>query len=277
LTILISTLAVLPGGAAELWDLMKSSEIDAKFAKLQKPLDVILKPNYTVHFRMSSGEATPWQVHFDADELWFVRRGAAKVTLADFTLMAGVAGPSAQPYDVGAGDVVNVPRDKAYMIAPAGSRFEYVAVRILPSERHTPQVGTGSNQNAKPMPPVVTKAQIEAKLASLDKNENLHNSGAVIINYIVAPPSWPKPSIPESHMTCDDFYSIRLGSARFAVDGYIAGAQEQPAGEIHGTSAVGAREYTAGVGDLVSIPRNTMHYMAPETPRFGYLLVKVCD
>src|SRR6516165_6570711 len=127
LTILISTLAVLPGGAAELWDLMKSSEIDAKFAKLQKPLDVILKPNYTVHFRMSSGEATPWQVHFDADELWFVRRGAAKVTLADFTLMAGVAGPSAQPYDVGAGDVVNVPRDKAYMIAPAGSRFEYVA------------------------------------------------------------------------------------------------------------------------------------------------------
>jgi hypothetical protein len=84
---------------------------------------------------------------------------------------------------------------------------------------------------------------------------------------------------PESHITCDDFYSIRLGSARFAVDGYIVGAKEQPAGEIHGIhgTAIGAREYTAGVGDLVSIPRNTMHYMAPEAPRFAYLLVKVCD
>ena len=99
----------------------------------------------------------------------------------------------------------------------------------------------------------------------------------MIVNYVVAPPSWPKPSIPESHMICDDFYFVRLGTARFAVDRYIVDPKEQPAGEIHGASAIGAREYTVGPGDLISIPRNSMHYMVPGSGRFGYLLVKLCE
>lgn len=267
---------VLPLSAAELWDVMKSADVDARFARTQQSLEVLMKPNFTVIFRVNSA-VTPWQIHPEADEFWFVRHGSAKVGLADFTLMTGVAGNSAKEYDASAGDVMSVPRDKAYRITPAAGRFEYVAVRIFPTERHVPRVGIGAGANNHIMPTLLTKAEIDDRMAHLEKNQTLHSQGVVLINAIVAPPSWPKPSIPESHMTCDDFYSVRLGRARFAVDGYIVNPKEQPAGEIHGTSAIGAREYTVAPGDLISIPRNTMHYMAPESTRFGYLLVKVCE
>ena len=271
------SLLALPGRSAPLWDVMKSADVDAKFAGTQQSLDVLVKQNLIVTFRVNSGVGTPWRTHPEADELWFVRRGSAKVTLGDFTLMAGVAGGSAKEQHVSAGDAVNVPRNRAYRIAPGAGRFEYVAVRVFPDHRHTPLVGTGADLDPKPMPPLAAKSEIDAKLAGLEKNENLHSLGAVIVNYIVAPPSWPKPSVPESHMVCDDFYFVRLGTARLAVDGYIVNPKEEPAGEIHGTSAVGAREYTVGPGDLISIPRNTMHYLAPESARFGYLLVKFCE
>jgi mannose-6-phosphate isomerase-like protein (cupin superfamily) len=238
--------------------------------------DLLMKPNYMVSFRTNS-DATAWRIHPEADELWFVRRGSAKVILADFTLMVGIAGGTAKEYAASAGDVVNVPRNQGYRILPSPGPFDYVAVRVFPEKRHTPLVGLGAGAEPKPMPPLIAKAEIESKLASIGKNENVHSSGAVILNYIVAPPSWPQPAIPEAHLTCDDLYFVRLGSARIAVDGYIVNPKEQPAAEIHGEKAIGAREYTVGAGDLISIPRNTMHAITPESARFGYLLVKVCD
>lgn len=264
-----------PVACAELWDVMKSAEVDARFAKMQRPVEVVSKPNFAAVFRVSSG-VTDWQMHPEADELWFVRSGSAKVSLGDAKPMAGMPGAATQQFDAATGDIVNVPRNNAYRIAPGGGRFEYVALRIFPSRRHLPLMGSGAT-SPKPMPTVVTKAQIDAALASAKKIENLHSSGAAIVNYIVSPPVWPKPSIPESHMACDDFYFIRLGTAHAMIDGYIVNPKEEPAGEIHGTSAVGARAYTVGPGDLAWIPRNTMHYMVPDSPRFGYLLVKVCE
>src|SRR6266536_563542 len=108
-------------GRCEMRDVVKSPEVDKLFARTGQSLEVLAKTNYGVVFRASSGGPGARQTHPDADEFWFVRHGAAKVSL----------GPGGQQaYDVRAGDVVNVPRTTAYQVAPSAGRFEYVAVRI---------------------------------------------------------------------------------------------------------------------------------------------------
>src|ERR671924_2355497 len=73
---------------------MKSAEVDAHFAKIQDSWDVYTKTNHAVTFRVAS-KKTGMTNHAEADEYWFVRKGAAKVALA---------GDAA--HNVGAGDVV---------------------------------------------------------------------------------------------------------------------------------------------------------------------------
>lgn len=272
----ILLLGAPPGHCAKNSDVLKSAEVDAMLANTQHSLSIVAQPNYSVALQVNSGPSGSPKKDPVADEIWSVRRGTAKLLLGDLSQRKRAAS-SDQQYKVGAGDIVNIPRNKAYQIIPGTARFEYVVIRIFPSERHLPRIGSGSGPEPHPMPTVAPKSVIDARFARADKNEILYSAGAVLISYIVAPPSWPKPSLPEAHMTCDDFYFIRLGTARIAIGGTIVNPKEQPAGEIHGTSAIGAREYALGPGDLVSIPRHTMHDLAPESARFGYLLVKICD
>ena len=71
-----------------------------------------------------------WILHSDADEFWFVRRGSAKVSL------------NGRDHDVNVGDVLHVPRTTAYQVTSAAGGFEYVALRVFPTERHT-RIGIG--------------------------------------------------------------------------------------------------------------------------------------
>lgn len=248
-------------GRCQIRDVVKSSEIDKTFARTARSLEVLAKTNYAVEFRVSSGSAGVRQTHPDADEFWFVRHGSASVLLAG------------RRHDVTAGDVVNVPRTTAYEITPAAGRLEYVAVRIFPTGRPT-RIGIGAAPEPHPMPDVAAKAQIDATLASADKNVLLHSAGAVLINHVIYK-SAPGPR--EVHSTCDDLYFVRLGTARAEIDGTLIHGKEDPPGEIRGTGVTGARVFDIAPGDMVMIPRNTAHFMDPGSNRLGYLLVKVCD
>jgi len=247
----------------QLRDVVKTEEIDKMFARARPSLEVLSKPNLAVAFRVASGSSGAWQTHPGADEFWFVRHGGAGVSL----------GTAAQHYDVAAGDVVSVPRTTAYQITPGATAFEYVAVSILPAERHL-GIGIGAAGTPRPMPPVARKADIDATLASADKNVTLHSAGATLINHVVYP-STPGPW--EVHQTCDDLYFMRLGTARAQLDGTLVNAKEDPPGEPRGTGVTGARTFTIGPGDMVWIPRNTAHHMDPSSHKLGYLLVKVCE
>ncbi len=79
----------------------------------------------------------------------------------------------------------------------------------------------------------------------------------------------------EVHSYIDDIYFVRLGTAVARVDGHLVNPTEVSPGEVRGTGAFGFREYKIGVGDILSIPRNTMHYMDPGPEKLGYLLLKV--
>ena len=104
-------------GLCQVRDVLKNAGIDQMFARTTETLEVLAKPNYAVQFRVSSQRSGARQTHPDADEFWFVRRGAARVSLND------------RHYDVNAGDVVSVPRATVWQITAPGGRFEYVAVR----------------------------------------------------------------------------------------------------------------------------------------------------
>lgn len=269
----IELFASLAGPRKEIPNVLKSTQVDAMFAKTQHSLTVIRGRRYSVALRVTSGKSAREQ-DLDADEIWFVRQGRATLTL-NGSRKSAKSGPSGQQYDLNAGDMVHLSRRTIYQISSNTARFEYMEIRIFPEARHLP--GTGSvGAPMHLMPTIVHKSTLDIQYANAGRNTVLFSGGGVFVVSIVAPPSWPASSFPEAHRNCDDFYSIRLGTARIAIGGTILNPKEGPAGEIHGTRAVGAHEYTIGSGDLVSIPRNTMHDVLPMSKQFSYVLVKVC-
>jgi mannose-6-phosphate isomerase-like protein (cupin superfamily) len=267
--------AVLLAGAwtarGEIRDVVKSAEIDRMFEGTGQSLEVLAKTNYAVVFRVVQGGPGAWRTHPDADEFWFVRRGGAKVSLRPGEGKA--TGGGERHYDVGAGDVLYLPRTGADQIAPGAGRFEYVVVRVFPEARRS-RIGIGAAPEPRPMPEVATKARIDATFAGADKNVLLHSAGAALINHVVylgAHGPW------EVHQACDDLYFVRMGTARARLDGTLVEGKEDPPGEIRGIGVTGAREFTIGPGDMVVVPRNTAHFMDPGSAKLGYLLVKVCD
>ena len=90
---------------------MKKAEVLAALAQVKDAQDLFVKSNVAVTLRVSSNTAKlPWKQHTDADELWFIYRGTAKVSLALFSLQLGVM-PPGTTFDVGEGDIVNVQRE----------------------------------------------------------------------------------------------------------------------------------------------------------------------
>lgn len=248
-------------GRSQVRDVVKRGEIDQMFARTTQALDVLTKPNYAIQFRVSSTTAARPQSSSDADEFWFARYGTAKLTLNQRDL------------NIAAGDVARVPRGAQWQITAANGRFEYVAVRIFPTNRSL-RIGIGAGPEPHPMPDLVAAAQIDATLASAQQNVTLHSAAAVLINHVVYP---GKPGPWEVHQTCDDLYFVRLGTARAQIDGTLIQAKEDPPGELRGTGVTGARTFQVAPGDMVVVPRNTAHFMDPGAGKLGYLLVKVCD
>jgi mannose-6-phosphate isomerase-like protein (cupin superfamily) len=123
---------------------MTKAEVLAALAQVKDSQDLVVKTNFAITLRAASNTTKlPWKVHTEADELWFVYSGSAKVSLAPFSLQLGVT-PPGNTYDAAERDIVNVPRHMAYQVMPAG-RFEYVAVRkfLIPPAR---RVGGTRNQ-----------------------------------------------------------------------------------------------------------------------------------
>jgi mannose-6-phosphate isomerase-like protein (cupin superfamily) len=118
-----TTITVSSGPKTNLFPhLMTKAEVLAALAQVQDSQDLMVKTNFAITLRAASNTTKlPWKVHTEADELWFVYRGSAKVSLAPFSLMVGVT-PPGKTYDANVGDIVNVPRGMAYQVVPAGRR-----------------------------------------------------------------------------------------------------------------------------------------------------------
>ena len=142
------SITVSPGPKTNLFPhLMTKAEVLAALAQVKDSQDLVVKTNFAITLRAASNTTKlPWKLHTEADELWFVYKGSAKVSLAPFSLQLGVT-PPGNTYDAAEGDIVNVPRGMAYQVMPAG-RFEYVAVRkfLIPP----PSAGRGGGGGRPP-------------------------------------------------------------------------------------------------------------------------------
>jgi mannose-6-phosphate isomerase-like protein (cupin superfamily) len=260
----ISGLTLLAAGipsAAQFRNVLKSAEIEKVFAAGRPSQEVLTKTNFGIDFRSTAASSEASAKDAEADEFWFVRHGAAQLSL------------NSETYQAAAGDVVHVARNVDYRIANGRDPFQYVAVRVFPETRPL-RIGYGAGPTPRTMPVVVPKKQIEETFATAEKNVTLHSAGAALINHVVYPARhgpW------EVHQTCDDIYFVRLGTAHTRLDGRLVNPKDEAPGEPRGTGVIGAREFTISAGDMVFIPRNMAHFSDPGSGKVGYLLLKVCD
>jgi mannose-6-phosphate isomerase-like protein (cupin superfamily) len=238
---------------------MKSADVDAAFAKITDSWDVYTKTNHAVTFRVAT-KKTGVTNHAEADEYWFVRKGAAKVALA-----------SAAPHAVAAGDVVYVPRNMSYDIDPS-ARFEYVALRVFAPRPSGRGAGAGEGGPAGPEPTsyFATKAQTDQTFATETKSATLRFPGGASVNQIIYNGAIGPY---ESHEAVDQIYFVRYGTAKAIYDGRLINPTVTGPGQIRGTGVLDGSEYTIAAGDIVFIPRNQVHFVDPGTGKVGYFLV----
>jgi mannose-6-phosphate isomerase-like protein (cupin superfamily) len=273
------TITVSPGPKTNLFPhLMTKAEVLAALAQVKDSQDLVVKTNFAITLRAASNTTKlPFKLHTEADELWFVYKGSAKVTLAPFSLQLGVT-PPGNTYDAAEGDIVNVPRGMAYQVMPAG-RFEYVAVRkfLVP----LPTTGRGGGGAFPGTPPtVVTKAQIDKIYATATASvplypgitANLYNGGPDGVKW------GPFDGGPvENHERDEHLYIATYGTGKAYMDGFIANGHWDRRGVMGLPPPQGSTEYTMNPGDLLFVFRNTLHYIVqtPTTGKVGYFLVSL--
>jgi quercetin dioxygenase-like cupin family protein len=271
-------------GRAEIRDVLKSADIGGMFAgvtpgKEAPGLLVHSMPAYTIRFDVQAGKPGPHTAHPGADQLLFVRAGTAKILVggelagARKSASGEVTGETikdGRTNDVGAGDVIHLPRNTPHRIDPGGGRLEFVRVQVFPAgDNLPPRQGFLS---PRLMADVLKKSEIDATFATHSSNQPIHAAPNYTMNYVI----YTGRSGPwEAHRGCTDIYFVQTGTATAQLGGDIANPKEEAPGEIRGTGVSGARRHSIGPGDMVLIPRNTAHHMDPAGGKLGYLLLKV--
>lgn len=244
--------------SAELRDVMKSAEMDALLAGTSRDQVVFKRSNYAILLKAQEGKAGPRETHKDSDDILHIRKGQATISLGE------------RRHQVGAGDVVHIPRNTPHQIDPGRGRLEYVVVRIFPTGENLP--ARQGLLAARRMPDVLKKSEIDATIEKNTSNQPIHSGKAYTMNYVIyAGHEGPW----EAHRGCVDIYFIQRGTATAQVGGEITNPKEESPGEIRGDGVKGARSYEIGPGDLVHIPRMGTHHMIPKAPKLSYVLLKI--
>lgn len=188
---LVMAVGVLAGRATpEIRDVLTSTEIDRMFVLANESLVVHETPIYAVVFQVVEGKPSAYSMNPHADEIWFVRRGRARLarggSLEDPKAAAsgellGSPMVGSREYEIGAGDVVNLPRNSAFRLDPATARVAYVAVCVFPKEAHP------DPRLAEPaaMGDILNRSTRDAVFADNDSNQPLHSVRNVNVNYVI--------------------------------------------------------------------------------------------
>ena len=250
--------------AAEIRDVLKSAEIDTLLARVSRDTAVHERPHYSIWLLVRSGKSGPLEIHKEADEILFVRRGSGTVSLAP------EAGRS-ERLEAVAGDIVKIPAGTPHRIDPGTSRFESLAVRVA-SVSESVQPRNGIRPAEHQMSALLKKAEIDATFSNFDSNQPIHSTRNFTMNYVI----YTGRSGPwEAHAGCVDIYFLKTGTATGQIGGEIQNAKEEIPGEPRGDGVFGARRHAVGPGDIVLIPRSTAHHMEPGSGKLGYVLIKV--
>jgi mannose-6-phosphate isomerase-like protein (cupin superfamily) len=78
----------------------------------------------------------------------------------------------------------------------------------------------------------------------------------------------------EIHVTDTDVFIVLEGNATIAVGGKILEPKEVSPGEIRGSAIEGGTDYKLEKGVVLTVPRNTPHWIRLTQPGFRYFVVK---
>ena len=78
----------------------------------------------------------------------------------------------------------------------------------------------------------------------------------------------------EIHVSDTDVFIVIEGTATIAIGGKILDAKEVSPGEIRGSGIDGGTDYRLEKGVVLTVPRNTPHWIKQTFPGFRYFVVK---
>src|SRR5690242_6567336 len=164
----------------EIRDVLKGSEIDSMLARATADAVLHQRPHYSIWLVARPGKDLGHETHQNADEILFVRRGSAIVSLAP---ASGAAG-GAKRIEAGAGDIVKIPAGTVHEIDPGSSRLEALAVRI-DAVREGVQARSGIRPVEHQMADLLKKSEIDATFAKFDSNQPIHSAPNFTMNYVI--------------------------------------------------------------------------------------------
>ena len=99
---------------------------------------------------------------------------------------------------------------------------------------------------------------------------------AIIINaeFKVLASRRDKPGKAEVHVGDTDIFIVIDGNATIVVGGKLIDPKEESPGEIRGSGIEGGTDYLLEKGVVLTIPRNTPHWVREARPGFRYYVVK---
>ena len=78
----------------------------------------------------------------------------------------------------------------------------------------------------------------------------------------------------EVHVSDTDVFVVIDGHATIVIGGKMIGAKEVSPGEIRGSGIEGGTDYLLEKGVVLTVPRNTPHWVKQAQPGFRYFVVK---
>jgi len=83
-----------------------------------------------------------------------------------------------------------------------------------------------------------------------------------------------KPGQSEIHVADTDIFVVIDGAATIVIGGKMIDAKEVSPGEIRGSGIEGGADYRLEKGVVLTVPRNTPHWVKQAQPGFRYFVVK---
>jgi mannose-6-phosphate isomerase-like protein (cupin superfamily) len=115
------------------------------------------------------------------------------------------------------------------------------------------------------------------KPAEVDAARASGETGKAIITgteYKVIAARRDKPGQSEVHVNDTDIFVVIGGTATIVVGGKMIDAREESPGEIRGSGIEGGTPYLLEQGVVLTVPRNTPHWVREARPGFRYYVVK---
>lgn len=113
--------------------------------------------------------------------------------------------------------------------------------------------------------------------AEVDAARARGETGSVLVEdpeYRVLASRRDQPGQSEVHATDTDIFVVIDGQATIVLGGRMIDPRETAPGEIRGSGIEGGRDYLLQKGVVLTVPRNTPHWVRETRPGFRYYVIK---